>query len=76
MFFVIAIGLSTSFTITVCVADAVFPELSSTVQVIVVVPTGYSSLNRRESLRTPDGVLDIGRQLSVAIAETVTNAPH
>ena len=58
----------------VWLALAVLPDASVAVHVIVVVPTGYGSVNRNPSLRTPVGVIIL--QLSVAWALTTTVAPH
>jgi hypothetical protein len=40
-------------TVTVCVQVVMLPAVSVAVQVIVVIPTGYGSVNRRPSLRLP-----------------------
>jgi hypothetical protein len=42
-----------SATVTVCVQLAMLPAASAAVQVIIVTPIGYGSVNRRPSLRLP-----------------------
>ena len=70
-----AFGCSLSVTTTVCVTSiAALPFISVTFHLIVVVPTGYNAVNSRPSLRTP--VTAPTEQLSVALALTVTVAPH
>src|SRR6266404_4684407 len=65
------VGASLSTTVTVCVQLDWLPAESVAVQVIVVVPFGYSAINGWLSLRVP---LMVGllSQLSVAVAVPVT----
>src|ERR1700680_950595 len=66
-------GGSMSFTVTVCTADALLPEASVAVQVIVVTPTLYGASIARPSLRTLETWTP--GQLSVATGEpTATTA--
>ena len=67
-------GFSLSVTITICVAVAVRPLLSVTVQVTVVVPTGYnpSAANDAPSLVT----LATPQLSAVTALPRVTAAPH
>src|SRR6266498_3592813 len=67
----VIVGGSLSTTVTVCAHDEWLPELSVAVQVIVVVPFGYSAINDWLSLRVPV-MLGLLSQLSVAVAVPTT----
>ena len=68
-------GAWVSDTVTVWITSVAALSLTSaTFQAIVVVPTGYGSVNSKPSLLTPTG--SPTEQLSVALALTVTVAEH
>ena len=68
-------GLSTSLTVTVCVAVAVLPEASVAVQWMVVVPPGNGAESAAPSLRTAASVTP--GALSVAVVPRLaTSAAH
>jgi len=60
-------GGSQSLTVTAWVQVAVLPHSSVAVQVIVVVPQGYRSVNSSPSLRVPV-IIGAESQLSLAVA--------
>src|SRR5262245_18866947 len=74
----VRVGFSASVpvTVTVWVQVAWLPAASAAVQVMVVVPGGYSSSNPLPSLRTPRTARGAPGQASLAVASAVTWAPQ